>query len=219
MKPIIPREVDGSDGPDLVVAHNPTRSALAIVVKRVIQSFFYCWVLPRLWIYWINRRVWGGDRAFLAASESIAGIPGMRGVYCRQAFYKATLASCGRDSYFGWQSVFSMTVARIGNNVYIGRRCNLGFADVGDNVMLADGVQILSGGREHGRGTGDQSHQEKPQEFRRTVIGAGAWLGTNAVILADVGAGTIIGAGAVVTQPIPDRVLAVGIPARIVRQL
>jgi acetyltransferase-like isoleucine patch superfamily enzyme len=143
----------------------------------------------------------------------------MRGVYSRQAFYHATLAGCGQDSYFGWQSVFSMTVARIGNNVYIGRRCNIGFADIGDNVMLADGVQILSGGKEHGRGDGETAHQDHAQEFRRTRIGAGAWLGTNSVILADVGIGSIIGAGAVVTQPIPDHVVAAGVPAKVIRHL
>lgn len=210
---------ESSSALDLVVAKPPVRSAAAMLAKRVIQSFFTLVIFPRLVIYWINRRIWGGDRAFLAASESIARIPGMRGVFCRQAFYRLTLAHCGQDSYFGWQSVFSMTVARIGNNVYIGRRCNIGFAEIGDHTMLADGVQILSGGKEHGRGDGDSPHQDQPQEFRKTTIGAGAWLGTNAVILASVGAGSIIGAGAVVTQPIPDHVVAAGVPAKVIRSL
>jgi acetyltransferase-like isoleucine patch superfamily enzyme len=48
-------------------------------------------------------------------------------------------------------------------------------------------------------------------------IGAGTWVGSGAVIMADVGSDSIIGAGAVVTKPIPDRVLAAGVPARVVR--
>jgi acetyltransferase-like isoleucine patch superfamily enzyme len=35
--------------------------------------------------------------------------------------------------------------------------------------------------------------------------------------MADVGRDSVIGAGAVVTKPIPDRVLAAGVPARVIR--
>jgi acetyltransferase-like isoleucine patch superfamily enzyme len=35
--------------------------------------------------------------------------------------------------------------------------------------------------------------------------------------MADVGAQAIVGAGAVVTKPIPDRTVAAGVPARVVR--
>jgi acetyltransferase-like isoleucine patch superfamily enzyme len=46
-------------------------------------------------------------------------------------------------------------------------------------------------------------------------IGAGAWIGGAAVVMADVGANTIVGAGAVVTKPLPDGVVAGGVPARV----
>jgi acetyltransferase-like isoleucine patch superfamily enzyme len=35
--------------------------------------------------------------------------------------------------------------------------------------------------------------------------------------MADVGAGTVVGAGAVVTNPLPDYVIAVGVPAKVIR--
>jgi acetyltransferase-like isoleucine patch superfamily enzyme len=35
-------------------------------------------------------------------------------------------------------------------------------------------------------------------------------------VLDDVGRDAIIGAGAVVTHPVPDRVLAAGVPARVI---
>ena len=44
---------------------------------------------------------------------------------------------------------------------------------------------------------------------------SGAWIGSGAVVMADVGRDTIVGAGAVVTRPLPDRVVACGVPARI----
>jgi acetyltransferase-like isoleucine patch superfamily enzyme len=37
------------------------------------------------------------------------------------------------------------------------------------------------------------------------------------VILADIGKHCVIGAGSVVTKPIPDYAIAVGVPARVIR--
>jgi acetyltransferase-like isoleucine patch superfamily enzyme len=49
-------------------------------------------------------------------------------------------------------------------------------------------------------------------------IGTGCWIGSAAVVMADVGRNTVVGAGAVVTRPLPDWVVAVGAPARPVRE-
>lgn len=49
-------------------------------------------------------------------------------------------------------------------------------------------------------------------------IGEGSWVGEAAVLAADVGRQTVVGAGAVVTRPLPDRVIAVGVPARVARR-
>lgn len=53
------------------------------------------------------------------------------------------------------------------------------------------------------------------------VIEEDCWLGTGAIILPGVriGRGSIVGAGAVVTRDIPPLSLAVGVPARVVRQI
>jgi len=51
------------------------------------------------------------------------------------------------------------------------------------------------------------------------VLGAFSQLGLGAVILPGirVGSRTIVGAGAVVTSDLPDDVVAVGVPARVLR--
>jgi acetyltransferase-like isoleucine patch superfamily enzyme len=59
--------------------------------------------------------------------------------------------------------------------------------------------------------------QDQPRIWQKVRIGAGTWIGSGAVVMADVGRDCVIGAGAVVTKPIPDRVLAAGVPARVIR--
>jgi maltose O-acetyltransferase len=50
-------------------------------------------------------------------------------------------------------------------------------------------------------------------------IGDGVWIGAGAIICPGVslGAGAVIGAGSVVTRDVPEGVLAVGNPCRVVR--
>ncbi len=151
------------------------------------------------------------------ASESIARIPGLRGVYMRQAFYRKTLAACGRDVYLGWSSVFSMPEACIGEKAFIGRFCSIGFADIGREVMIADGVQILSGGHEHGSTDSTTAMHDQDQTYQKMHLGDGAWIGAGAIIMADVGSDAIVGAGSVVTRPVPNGAVAVGVPAKVLR--
>ncbi|MFO0817926.1 MAG: acyltransferase [Pirellulales bacterium] len=200
-----------------VIVEPAKRSSAFRFLKRGVQFLFYLLVLPRLITYWSARALLGA-RAFSAASESIARLPGLRGVYLRQAFYRATLSRCGQDIYIGWNSAFSMTEATLGDQVYIGRHCSIGFAEIGDQAMLGDGVQILSGGHEHGEATSPETtRQSAAQCFQQVRIGRGAWIGAGALVMADVGDHAVIGAGAVVTRPIPARATAVGVPARCLR--
>ncbi len=209
-----------SESAEVVVVQPGERSGGALALKRLVQALFLLPALPRLAAYRLARRALPAARAFSHASESIARVPGMRGVYLRQAFYRRTLAACGRDVYFGWLSVFSDPDARVGEGAYIGRGCRIGHAEIGAEVMLSDGVQVLSGARQHGRSPEpDRSYREQPQEYRTVSVGRGAWIGTNAVLMADVGESAIVGAGAVVNRPVPAQTLAAGVPATVVKSL
>jgi len=159
--------------------------------------------------------VLGDERAFIGASERIARAPGHLGVYTRQAFYRATLEHVGNDVYFGFMSLFSKRSARLGDRVYIGRMCTLGLVDIGNDVMLADGVQILSGRHQHGTQADDTATlRDNEQTFTRVTIGRGAWLGAGAIVMADVGEGAVVGAGAVVVKPVAANARVGGVPAK-----
>jgi sugar O-acyltransferase (sialic acid O-acetyltransferase NeuD family) len=53
------------------------------------------------------------------------------------------------------------------------------------------------------------------------IIGRGAWIGIGAVVSdhLQIGANSIIGAGAVVTHDIPNNVVAYGVPAKVIRKI
>jgi acetyltransferase-like isoleucine patch superfamily enzyme len=170
---------------------------------------------PHLLGYWTARSLLGEQRAFSAASERVAKVPGLFGIYTRQAFYRRTLAGVGADVHFGFMSVLSKPAATIGDRVYIGRFCTIGLADLGDDVMLADAVQVLSGRHQHGSDAPDAGTlRDNAQQFTRVSIGKGAWLGAASVVMADVGDGAVVGAGGVVTKPVSPNTKVGGVPAK-----
>lgn len=57
--------------------------------------------------------------------------------------------------------------------------------------------------------------------FKPVVIGKSVWIGANVTILpgVEIGDYAVIGAGAVVTKSIPPRSVAVGVPARVIKNI
>ena len=174
-------------------------------------------VLPWLLVYWAKIALLGPDRALEGSSESLSLIPGLRGNYMRRAFLACVLAECHPTASIGFGVLFSKTGARIEANVYIGPRCHIGLATIERDVLLAAGCHVTSGAQTHG--FGDLSRPIREQQGTPTMvyIGAGAWIGSGAIVMADVGRDTIVGAGAVVTKPLPELVIAAGVPARVIR--
>jgi acetyltransferase-like isoleucine patch superfamily enzyme len=85
------------------------------------------------------------------------------------------------------------------------------------DVLIAAGVHIPSGSETHGTDDLSIPFRDQPGRQRLVRIGAGSWIGSAAVVMADVGRDSIVGAGSVVNRSIPDRVLAAGVPARVLR--
>ena len=172
---------------------------------------------PALLSYFVRSLLVGRDRALEASSEALGLIPGLTGQYLRRAFLARTLAHCAPTTVIGFGTLFSQAGARIDDNVYIGPRCHLGLVHLEANVLLAAGVHVPSGAHTHGTDP-TAPIRDQPGARQLVRIGRGSWIGSAAVVLADVGRDSIVGAGAVVTQPLPDRVVAAGVPARVLKQ-
>jgi acetyltransferase-like isoleucine patch superfamily enzyme len=186
--------------------------------KAVARAIATLAILPRLALFHLAAAIVGRERAFESACQRLSMVPGLRGQYLRRAFLARTLAGgCAASSAIEFGVLFSKMDSSIEENVYIGPRCHLGSVYLERDVMLAAGVHIPSGPHTHGTDA-SVPMREQAGRLQRIRIGAGTWIGSNAVVLANVGRDTIVGAGAVVTQPIPDGVIAGGVPARVIRR-
>ncbi|MDR1269912.1 MAG: sugar O-acetyltransferase [Planctomycetaceae bacterium] len=88
---------------------------------------------------------------------------------------------------------------------------------IGRHTMIGPGVQIYT--THHPRiETKDESEIHYGMEYRPVKIGNGCWVGGCAILLpgVEIGDGTTIGAGSVVTKSIPARYVAAGNPCRLI---
>lgn len=142
----------------------------------------------------------------------------------KQAQYdclKEILGSCGEDVWIGKRFSFDN-----GKNIHIGNNFtgnyNLTILDIkevyiGDNVMIGPHTLITTVGHPLSP-KGRRKHLAEAHEIH---IGDDVWIGGNVTILPGItiGNNVVIGAGAVVSKDIPDNSLALGVPARVVREI
>lgn len=119
------------------------------------------------------------------------------------------------------QRCLTNPVVKIGDRCLIGRDSSI----VGHySIVIEDdvwtGPRVYITDQNHGYEDVTRPISVQSQPERPVVIGAGSWIGTGAVVLpgATIGRHCTIGANAVVTGNIPDHSVAVGVPARVIRQ-
>lgn len=146
-------------------------------------------------------------------------IPGLPGDYLRVAYYALTLRRCALYSRVSFGSFFAQSSSTVGVGVYVGAYCVLGSCSLGERTQIASHVQILSGRHQHGRTADGRILGADEKNFKSVVIGEDCWIGASAIVMANVGPRTTVGAGTVVTRPLPAGVVAVGNPARVLERM
>lgn len=109
----------------------------------------------------------------------------------------------------------------VGRSVYVNRFTFIDASErveVGDEAMIGPRCYITD--HDHTFNATDAAGA-LPLVSAPTRIGARAWLGANVTVLKGVtiGEGAVIGAGSVVTKDVPARCVAIGSPARVVRNI
>ena len=187
-------------------------------LKAVGRALALAAVLPQLLSFSLRSAVMGRDRAVEGSTQLLALVPGLLGIYLRKAFLAHALAHASQSATVAFGTIFSKAGARLEDNVYVGPGCVLGLVHIQRDVLIGSGVQITSGTQTHG--TSDPAKPIRDQEGTPTIVtvGRGSWIGSGAIVMADVGSNSVIGAGSVVARPVPDSVVAAGVPAAVVRQ-
>jgi acetyltransferase-like isoleucine patch superfamily enzyme len=109
---------------------------------------------------------------------------------------------------------------RIGRHVEIANGCvitsHAAGLEIGDDCLIGPNVSILGNNYRYDRLDVPIRLQEKVSKGIR--IGANVWIGANCVILdgADIGAGSILTPGAVVSGKIPENSIVQGNPAKVI---
>ena len=110
---------------------------------------------------------------------------------------------------------------RIGSRVGINEYCHIGGqggVEIGDDVIFGPGVRVFS--EDHQIDDPELPIRDQGERRRPVSIGAGTWVGAGAIITAGVsiGAGAVVAAGSVVTRDVDPRQVVAGVPARVLRE-
>jgi lipopolysaccharide O-acetyltransferase len=176
--------------------------------------------LFKLVLYWLYTRL------FFPKARLVRFPIHIRGRHAMRLGARLTSGRQVRLNAFPIES--NRTVLIIGNDVQMNDSVHIGAAElvvIGDHTLIASRVFIT----DHSHGVYDRSDissspgvipLDRPIVAKPVRIGCNVWLGEQVCILPGVtiGDGAVIGACSVVTKDIPARCVAVGNPARVIRQ-
>ena len=160
----------------------------------------------------INRKK--TDRIRNWYKEILSICPTTIGEYLRLGYYWAVCTNISVDASFLFGSMVARPVIKIGAGTVVGTSSIIGYAEIGENVLIGARVSILSGKYQHGRPQDRAENLDSKQEFTVIKIGDNSWIGEGALILANVGNNCTVGAGSVVLRDVPDNTTVLGNPAR-----
>jgi virginiamycin A acetyltransferase len=185
-------------------------------IKTVIHILAMLIVSPLIIAHFLLK---GGIRKdiFLFSVQLLSLIPGKPGSYLRVAFNRIAMTHCDTECVIGFATLFSQSETEIHKGVYIGPQCNIGMCSIGKNTLVASGVHIMSGSKQHFFDDIETPIQQQGGNYTKISIGEDCWIGNGSLVMANIGDKCIIGAGAVVTDHIPAYSIAVGNPARVIK--
>ena len=139
----------------------------------------------------------------------------------KQQFMKEVFAECGENCYIElpFHANWGGLHVHFGSDIYANSNLTLvddGHIYIGDKVMIGPNVTIATANHPI-----DPELRAKGLQYNRDVyVGENTWIGSGAVVVPGVriGKNVVIGAGSVVTKDIPDNVVAVGNPCRVLRE-
>lgn len=115
-------------------------------------------------------------------------------------------------------SIGERVVIRPGSHIYASAVSSGPNITIGNDVLLGSGVHIYTNNHKF-RDITLAIREQGWDPVEPVIINEGAWIGAGCLILPGVtiGRNAVVGAGSVVTKSIPDFCVAVGNPARVIK--
>jgi len=187
-------------------------------LKKIFSVVFLVFALPAYCYYRCEALVLGRDRSFRGLSQFLSLFPGLSGAYLRRGFYCLALQKCAGNCHIGFGTIFSHPTAEIGEHVYIGARCTIGDVSLGRYVTIGSNVDIMNRSRQHYIDDLVVPIQDQGGDYPRVYIGEDAWIGNSAVVMANIGKKSGVGAGSVVVHDLEEYAIVAGNPAELIRK-
>jgi virginiamycin A acetyltransferase len=191
------------------------------LLRKSIKNFFnglsILLLSPLALSCYLEKRLSPGEEVFLFCAHLAAILPGLPGVYLRRALYYMTLDHCSLDSYIGFGVIFTHRGAQVETKAYIGPYSLIGCACLRSACLIGSRTSILSGASLHEQDEDGCWLPYDSSKLKTVEVGSNAWIGEGAIIMADIGKGSMVAAGAVVSSPVPDKITVAGNPARLVK--
>ena len=131
--------------------------------------------------------------------------------------FKYSIKKVGVNFYMGRSNIINCRNLIIGDHVYIGNNCHLSIDDlsIDDYTLLASGISIIGGDHVFDV-PGKPIRTTGRAERKGVVIGKDCWIGHGSIILdgVQIGEGSIIAAGSIVTKNVEPYSIYAGMPAK-----
>jgi len=192
------------------------------IIGIILRALFYRLILSAKGLFYIQSGV------ILKQSKNIVLHSAVfidHRVYIHACEGRVEIGSGSRIMYGAMLHVYNFrklpnSKITIGENVVIGAHCIVyghGGVKIGDNVIIAANAGILP--VNHLYSKIDKPIRDSGINARGIVIEDDVWIGYGAIITdgVTIGKGSVIGAGSVVTKNIPAYSMAVGSPAKVIK--
>ena len=140
----------------------------------------------------------------------------------KEQYMREVFAECGENCYIElpFRANWGGHHVHFGSGIYANSNLTLvddGHIYVGDKVMFGPNVTVATANHPI-----DPELRSRALQYNRDVyIGENVWIGTGVIIVPGVriGKNSVIGAGSIVTKDVPENVVAVGNPCRVLREI
>ncbi|WP_044268856.1 acyltransferase [Bacteroides timonensis] len=178
-------------------------------LKARLHRMMFSNARPRLWVKWlVNPFVFRHGKKAVIRRQTVMNVSPINRFHLgtRSTIEEYTIVDNGVGDVI------------IGDHTRIGLRCTIiGPVQIGNHVILAQNIAIS--GLNHRYEDPQLPIHQQGVTTTPIQIGDDSWIGANSVITAGVNIGkhVVVGAGSVITKDIPDYSIAVGNPARVIK--